>query len=172
MNCTLDFVKERSVKRHSAIMFLFLAFGIHAAVTKIERPPTVDPGSINNPALTEVVGPRSRGSAVVRGQILLDRAQFSSGEIDGYYGANLRKAVIAYQKAHGLRPNGLIDLPTWTALNADLGPALTTYTIAPTDVVGPFFQIPQDMVEKSKIPVMTYESSMEGMSETFHINPQ
>jgi lipoprotein-anchoring transpeptidase ErfK/SrfK len=133
--------------------------------------PTFDAVAINDPALTEIVAPRARGSAVVRAQILLDRAHFSSGEIDGSYGSNLRKAITAYQTAHGLPVTGIVDEPTWAALNTDQGPALITYTIAPTDIQGPFYKIPKDMMEKAQVSAMTYESSLEGMSETFHIKP-
>src|SRR6185436_11113183 len=83
-----------------------------------------------------------------------------------------RKAILAYQTTHGLQPTGVVDAEMWTALNADQAPALVRYTIAPQDVAGPFYTIPKDMMEKAKVPAMTYESPLEGMSETFHINPE
>lgn len=39
------------------------------------------------------VTPKMKGSLVLRAQVLLDHAHFSSGEIDAAYGQNLRHAI-------------------------------------------------------------------------------
>jgi len=158
--------------RRFCLIFLIALGSLTAAPTIEPTEVSFDPAAINNPALTDRVEPHSRGSAAVRAQILLDRAHFSCGEIDGSYGRSLRKAILAYQKAHSLQPTGIVDPPTWTALNADQGPALVIYTIAPQDVAGPFAKIPKDMEAKADLPALNYESPLEGMAETFHSSPK
>ena len=54
--------------------------------------------------------PAAGGHDLLRAQVLLDRAHFSSGEIDGNKGSNLRKAVIGFQKLHQLPLTGVLDL--------------------------------------------------------------
>src|SRR5688500_18097338 len=65
--------------------------------------------AIENGERLPPLGPGARGPAVVRAQILLDRQWFSSGEIDGHFGANLQRTVRSFQYARRLRPTGRID---------------------------------------------------------------
>ncbi|MBC7802576.1 MAG: murein L,D-transpeptidase [Candidatus Parcubacteria bacterium] len=127
--------------------------------------------AVNDPALAGPVGPRSKGAAVLRAQVLLDRARFSPGEMDAAFGSNMQKAIAAFQKANGLNPSGSMDGPTWQALNADGAPVLTTYDVTDADVAGPFTSIPQDMLEKSKLPALGYTSAAEALGEKFHASP-
>jgi lipoprotein-anchoring transpeptidase ErfK/SrfK len=120
---------------------------------------------------TGLMTPRASGAALLRAQILLDRAHFSSGEIDGIYGANLRQAIAGYQKKHGLAASGQLDAATWSALNADSADAVTGYTIAGADVAGPFQPVPEDMAEKARLPALGYASAAEALAEKFHASP-
>ncbi|OGT59704.1 MAG: peptidoglycan-binding protein [Gammaproteobacteria bacterium RIFCSPHIGHO2_12_FULL_63_22] len=107
----------------------------------------------------------------LRAQVLLDRAYFSPGEIDGAAGSNLRRALNGFQANRGLSVTGELDAATWTALNTDAAPELETYTIDATDVAGPFKAIPIDMMKKSKLPALGYTSALEGLAEKFHASP-
>ena len=134
--------------------------------------PSLSLDAVNDPALTPAVGRNSRGAAVLRAQVLLDRARFSPGEIDATFGSNLQKAIAAFQRSNELEATGALDAPTWSALNRDSAPALTTYRIAAADVAGPFFAIPADMIEKSKLPALGFASPAEALGEKFHASPK
>jgi lipoprotein-anchoring transpeptidase ErfK/SrfK len=138
------------------------------------KPPAVslNPEAVNNPATASLVARGASGGAVLRAQVLLDRARFSPGEIDGAYGSNVEKAIAGFQKAHGLEPTGVVDPPTWKVLNGDSAPVLVRYTITAQDVAGPFQEIPEEMMEKAALPTLGYSSALEELAENFHASPK
>ena len=128
--------------------------------------------AIENRSDTGEVRPGTAEARVVRAQILLDRARFSPGQIDGRYGGDLGVAVKGYQEAHHLNPDGIVGAEMWRSLDADKRPLLTTYTITAADLKGPFVPIPEDVQEQARMKWMGYESSTEELAEKFHVSPQ
>jgi len=105
-------------------------------------------------------------------QVLLDRAGFSPGEIDGRQGKNTRAALRAFQEARRLQPTGGADEATLKALTWEPGKTVHRYTIAAEDVAGPFVKaIPADMMERSKLPALGFTSPLEALGEKFHVAP-
>lgn len=101
--------------------------------------------------------PAPAGGDALAVQVMLDRAGFSPGAIDGRDGANTRKALAAYKKAG----------------HSDAAPAepTTTYRITAADTAGPFVKIPGDLMEQSKLESLGYSSPLELLAERFHATP-
>jgi lipoprotein-anchoring transpeptidase ErfK/SrfK len=147
------------------VSFAFSAIVLHATVVAI------DPVAVNNPVQGKFAD-GAKAAGVVRAQILLGRAHFSCGEIDGAFGSNFQKALSAFQGERKLPVTGALDAATWDAINTDTAPALIDYTITLADVKGPFVPIPADVKEQAKLARLGYASPLEGMGEKFHASPE
>lgn len=149
-----------------------------AAAKTPGAPPVLSAEAVNHAGTTPEAKPakaakaaKPTAAALLRAQVLLDRAHFSAGEIDAASGSNMKLALSGFQKKAGLAPSGILDEATWAALNADTADALVPYTLLDADVAGPFEAIPEGMAEKAKMSSLGYASAAEALGEKFHLSP-
>jgi lipoprotein-anchoring transpeptidase ErfK/SrfK len=127
------------------------------------------PGSVVPPAPRSGIPP----SPVLVLQVLLDRAGFSPGEIDGASGYNLRRALTGFQRERKLPETGRASRAVMQALGAgDAGGVLTAYRITEADLAGPFVpEIPTDLMEQAALTTLGYRTPLEMFGERFHASP-
>ena len=129
--------------------------------------------AVNQASLAGAGAPAAaKADALTRAEVLLARARFSPGVIDGQDGGNLRNAIAAFQQARGLPVSGKLDAEVWSALTqADQGPALVGYEITAQDVAGPFIaSVPTEYPDMAKLDRLAYTSPLEALAEKFHMD--
>lgn len=131
------------------------------------------PVARSTPGAAPVATVTTADPVVMRAQVLLDRADFSPGVIDGFSGENVRQAIAAYEAAQGLPVDGVLDQEVFSRLTgADTAPALADYVVTAADVAGPFVpDMPSDLEARSKLAKLAYSGPAELLSETFHTTP-
>jgi lipoprotein-anchoring transpeptidase ErfK/SrfK len=109
---------------------------------------------------------------LVKAQILLDRAHFSPGEIDGKLGDNFKKAITAFSAEHGIQTRGELNEEVWKKLSSlSEEPVLFEYTLTDDDVRGPFVEkLPSKMDDMKDLPSLGYTNLREKLAEKFHMS--
>jgi len=160
-----------------AILFALTAGAVpprRGAVRKpapIHKPAPLDAAAVNNPGTRPDLNDDSTGAAVLRAQILLDRAHFSVGQIDAKVGDNTKSAVAGFRATRQLPPGNQIDQDVWNALNMDSSQALIEYTVTDADLAGPFVKRPPDLMAQAKLMHLGYASPLDELAERFHVAP-
>lgn len=120
----------------------------------------LDPGQNINPA-------------IVKAQVLLDRANISAGEIDGRPSPRLEEAIAAFAEIRNLPADTRWSRVFWDELTSEaIVPVLTEYSITSDDLKGPFVQLPARMEEMTSFKTLGYANVRELLAEKFHMSTE
>lgn len=134
------------------------------------------PASARKKAAREATSNKAEIEAATRLQILLDRANFSPGKIDGHYGDFTWKALALYRESRGEQPQtpppqGKTKSAVAPDVNgldlAGVDPVFIPYTVTEADLqsVGP---LPSNVPAQAKLKYLPYRSAAEAIAEKFH----
>lgn len=115
---------------------------------------------------------RVRNPEVLAAQVLLDRARFSPGVIDGAAGGNVARAIGEFSRAHGLPAGQKLDRALLEKLRETApGPVLMRHTLTETDLARPYVdRVPADFVEQAKLEHVGFTNAVEAVAERFHMS--
>jgi lipoprotein-anchoring transpeptidase ErfK/SrfK len=132
----------------------------------------LDAAAINNAEFRAKPAEDKTDASVVKAQVLLDRARFSPGEIDGKLGENAQKALRAFAEARGLPSDKALTPEIWNMLaNSSQDPVIAEYKISDGDVKGPFLEkLPAKMDDMKNLKALSYTSPREAIAEKFHMS--
>ncbi|TBX80773.1 murein L,D-transpeptidase [Rhizobium laguerreae] len=156
-----------SMKTALPMSLLALAFSVGGAAARELRPEEINTASIASIG-TEKSGPGDPDPAIVRLQVLLDRAGSSPGVIDGLSGENVDKAVAGFEAMSNLPVDGRLDPEVASRLEGN-APIVESYVVSAEDAAGLVEKIPEDYGEKAKMQSLGYTSVAEKLSERFHM---
>lgn len=138
-----------------------------------QDPLSATAGSNAVESLPDGVFSGKRDRDVLVAQVLLDRARFSPGVIDGFGGGNTARAVKAWQRSKGVEASGRVDAALLASLGQDREDAVvTSYTLTEVDVAGPFGKLPEGMEALAELEAPHYENVAEAIAEKFHMSQE
>jgi lipoprotein-anchoring transpeptidase ErfK/SrfK len=156
-----------------AVRFAFLVAFFFLSLSDSGECAELTADAVNGAELTSRSLDRDKmDPAAAKLEVLLDRARFSPGEIDGKFGNNAQKALKAFARAKRLEASSKISKEVWDALvAADSGPAVVAYKVSKQDVKGPFLKsIPKKMEDMKELSSLAYSSPREALAEKFHMS--
>ena len=131
------------------------------------------PDKINSASFTgKLPSGDSISPLAVKVQVLLDRARFSPGEIDGRFGDNVEKALQAFAEANSLASGKVLTPEIWSKLQqASSDAIIADYVVAERDIKGPFIEkLPAKMEDMKSLKSLSYTGPKEALSERFHMS--
>ncbi|PDS72859.1 L,D-transpeptidase [Rhizobium sp. L43] len=156
-----------SMKTPLPMSLLALAISVGGAAARELRSEAINGASIA--ALgAEMPSSTDPDPAIVRLQVLLDRAGASPGVIDGLSGENVNKAVAGFEAMNKLPVDGRVDPEVVSRLEGN-APIVESYVVLAEDAKGLVDRIPEDYGEKAKMQSLGYTSVAEKLSERFHM---
>jgi lipoprotein-anchoring transpeptidase ErfK/SrfK len=151
----------------------FLGFVLMAALQLPAVGAELNPERINTANFTgKLPSEDSISPLAVKVQVLLDRARFSPGEIDGRFGDNVEKALQAFAEANGLASGKVLTPEIWSKLQQASGDAaIAEYVLTERDIKGPYIKkLPTKMENMKSLKALDYTGPKEALSERFHMS--
>ena len=153
--------------------FPILSLALIAATAAVAQPQKPAPAA--KPAW---VPPGTPGSpidgTVFHAQVLLGKAGFSSGVIDGKDGMSFKAAVKGFQESRGLDRTGKLDGPTRQALlQSDNRPSTIRVKLGSADIGGNYvYPYPKKPEGQAKLKWAGYRNMLEEVAERYHTTPR
>ena len=150
-----------------------IAFGLTMLVQCPAQAAELNAATINTANFAGKLPSDSKLSPLaVKVQVLLDRAHFSPGEIDGLFGDNVEKALQAYTEANNLTAGKVLTPEIWAKLQSVAADGVMgEYVLTEQDVKGPYLdKLPVKMEEMKSLKKLSFTSVKEALGERFHMS--
>ncbi len=159
--------------RHRPLLAAALASAV-VSPALAAAPPPMSEKAVDEAAFSPLPDKASERAVpeVVKAEVLLARARFSPGAIDGIDGDNFRRALSAYQAQMGLPATGRLDGASWDRLTAGApAAALKQVEVTAAEAAGPFTaRIPTDFEAQSRLKRLGYHDVREALGERYHMS--